>query len=282
MFSSRLLLNLALVIFLAALISLALIINNKEKPASVFSQLNKKDISTVLIEHNNIITQIDNSANTWRITKPVTVEADDFRIQAILNLLNEPVNTYYDIEPSDYKKFSLDPALANLKLGQQEFLFGSTSAVNNMRYVLTNNKLFLVEDTFYPLITAGYKNLMRRYLFDSHTEFTDIRFNDTHVYQNNKASWQADKLQTSADDLKRYVDNWKYIQAYAVTAATAPYSGIKVTFTTAENKVIVRFLQKTDINTVVINPQTGLSYQFDISAFESLTKPGFYSTAEAK
>lgn len=277
MFSSRLLLNLGLVVFLAILISFALFNGSEEINSSSFSSLKKADVNFIHIEHNKKSIKTSKLGDTWNIKEPIHAEADEFRIHTILSILSAADNDYYDINKTDYEKFNLDKPLATLTLNQQKFLFGSTSSVNNKRYVLTNKKLFLIDDTIYPLIASGFKNIMSRKLFPSHTNLREISFDNVRVFQNEKLSWTSKAFMTSSDDLKQFVDNWKHIQAYAVSNATAPYTGTKVTFKIGSNKSIELFLQKTDINTVVINPDLGLSYQFDISAFDSLKKPNYYS-----
>ena len=277
MFSSRLLLNFGLVIFLGLLISLALFNGSEEINTSAFSSLKKTDVNIIQIKRNEKNIKIFQPGSSWNIKEPIHVEADNFRIHSILSILSAADNDYYDINKTDYEKFSLDKPLATLTLNQQEFLFGSTSSVNNKRYVLTNKKLFLIDDTIYPLIASGFKNIMSRKLFSSHVNLSEISFDSVRVYQNKKHSWTSDDLTTSSDELKKFVDNWKHIQAYAVSNAPTPYTGTKVTFKTESKKTIVLFLQKTDINTVVINPDLGLSYQFDNSAFDSLIKPNYYA-----
>ena len=278
MLSSRLLLNLGLVILLALLASLALFNSNEEKSESPFSLLKKNDITSIQINHKETNTQILKSGNIWNITKPVAAEADEFRIHAILAILTSADNNFYDIEKSDYSKFSLSPPFATLTLNKQTFLFGSTSSVNNKRYVLTNNKLFLLDDTFYPLIASGYKNIMRRQLFASNTKLREIKFNKIKVFQNEKSGWQSENQNISSDDLKRFVDNWLFIQAYAITSAQQPYTGTEVIFKTVDNNIFKFLIQKDDMNTTIINPVSGLSYQFDITAFESLTQPTHFSS----
>lgn len=277
MFSSRVWLNLGLIVLLGALISFAVINSSEEEQSSAFSSLKKSDIYSIQIEHKKVVTRIIKSGDTWSIQTPLAVEADEFRIYSILSILSAADNSYYEIDKADYKKFSLDTPLATLTLNQQKFLFGSTSSVNNKRYVLANNKLFLIDDTIYPLVTSGVKNIMSRKLFSSNVNLTKIRFNDINIYKNDKQSWESDNQKVSSDDLKKFVDNWKYIQSYAVTNAATPYSGTSIFFTIDNNKTTELLIQKTGVNTTVINPKLGISYQFDSSAFESLTRTDHYS-----
>lgn len=276
MFSSRILLNLGLIVLLSALIGLAVFNNSEEIQTSSFSSLKVDDVSDITIKYKQKTIEVSKQANTWNIAQP-SVEADEFRIYAVLSILSAAQNNYYDIDISDYKKFSLDKPLATLTLNEQTFRFGSISSVNKKRYVLTNNKLFLIDDTIYPLIVSGFKNIMSRKLFSSGFNINSVKFNNSHVYLNDKNSWETQNKTISPDNLKKFIDNWKHIQAYTVIEAEAPYSGTSVVFNTRDKKAITLIVQKTDINTRVINPELGLSYQFDISAFTSLTDINHYN-----
>lgn len=277
MFSSRIILNIALVLALAGLIGLAVFTAQKDQPVSSLSELTISQVNSIKIKNGDTITHLNKSNNIWKIKQPVTIEADDFRVHAILNILKSGNEKPYTIDNADLKKFSLNPALASITLNQQEILFGTTSAVNDKRYIYTNGKLFLIDDQFYPLITSGYKNLMRRQLFSVNSNISDISFDNTHVYMNSNGSWISDRKNQSSDDLKRYIDNWQHIQAYAVTRSTPPYTGTAVTIKTS-TKTYKFLLTKSEDNTTVINPELGLSYQFDISVFETLTQPDHFIT----
>ncbi|MCK4709757.1 MAG: DUF4340 domain-containing protein [Gammaproteobacteria bacterium] len=276
MFSTRFLLNIGLVIFLAILISIAVLSGKKDKLIPAFSPLNINEIFSVKIMSGESNIELIKSDTKWKIIKPFDIEADDFRIDAIVNIISTKEETHYTVAKADLKKYSLDPPKATLILNQQEFLFGTTSSVNNKRYVLTNNKLFLVDDTFYPLMSSGYKNLIRRQLFDSPIKISEITSDSFHIFKNENKSWQTNKQTISADNLKRFVDNWQFIQAYAVSSAIAPYIGTKVIIKTADGKNIERIISKNDFSTTVTNPELGLSYQFDITAFDSLTQTDYF------
>lgn len=274
MFSSRILLNIALVLALIGLMTLAAITAKNDQPDKVLSSLKINQVNSIKIQSNNTSTKLNKHDEIWTIQQPVNIEADDFRVHAILNILNSDTETPYTIDESDLKKFSLDPALASLTLNHQEILFGTTSAVNDKRYIYTNKKLFLIEDQFYPLITAGYKNLMRRQLFPANSKINDISFGKIHLYKKSNGSWVSEKTTESSDDLKRYIDNWQHIQAYAVTNSSPPYTGTDITIKT-DSKIYRLLLVKSD-NTTVINPELGLSYQFDLTAYEALINPAHF------
>jgi len=279
MFSSRLLLNLGLFLGIIVLALVAYSISQEPEKSSAFSQLSISEITEIKIQHQSKTITLEKDNKNWVITQPIKIEADEFRIQSILNILSSGTDKFYAVDRTDLKKYSLDPPAATLQLNNQVFLFGTTSAIEQKRYILTNNKLFLIDDTFLPLITSGYKNLMRRQLLPTDTKVSEVRINNHRIYKNENGSWISDQGNTSADDLKRYIDNWRHIQAYAVSSASPPYSDNQVEIETS-NGSFTFLLQKTEHNTQVTNPAIGLSYQFDISAFDSLSDFSRFSQNE--
>lgn len=280
--NARNLLNLILFITLIALISFAVLVDDTEDTVSYpVSQLTPDQVTTLEISVDEQPVQMQKTDGLWMIMQPLKIEADEFRVHAILKLLTVKTDQQYDASTLDLNKYSLQPARASLTIDQQTFLFGGVSSVDNRRYLLTNNKLMLVEDTFFPLLSSGYKNLMRRQLMPSNAHISAIELDDYKIYLNPQAAWEVSRKNIadttlSADAVKLFVDNWQHIQAYAVYSAHKPYTGTTVTVHTADSQQYQFILQNTGENTVIINTQLELAYQFDITAHTALTMPDYY------
>jgi hypothetical protein len=279
--NSRLLLNAGLLVSVIVLTTFAFL--HEETPATVrypLSVIKPQQASQINITVKDQTIEIKKEAGQWTIKQPLQVEADEFRLQAILKLLTVSTEQQYDASGLDLKQYALQPPLATLSIDQQTFLFGNVSAVDNKRYLLTNNKLMLVDDTYFSLLSAGYKNLMRRQLLPSSASIQQITFDQFKIYMNEQAAWEvshkdvADKT-LSADAAKLFVDNWQHIQAYAVYSAHKPYKGTHFSIKTS-NHVYPLILQNTGQNTVIINPELNLAYQFDITAHTALLQPDYY------
>lgn len=283
MFSSRLLLNLGLFVAIVILAASAFFLAQEKPATSSFSTLKADEVTSIRIQYNDQTTELVKEGSGWKIIKPVNIDADEFRSQAILNIISKAPEKFYTIEAAALKKYSLDPPLATLKLNQQNFLFGSTSPINQLRYVLSDSKLFLIDDTFFPLITSGFKNLMRRQLLPVNQSIKQLEFVSGRVYKDDKGGWRYERsgspTDISADTLKHFIDNWTHIQAYAVTVAAPPYSGMRFNVKT-DNRTITFFVEKTDSGTVVINPELGLAYQFAATAYVSLTDISSHQPAD--
>lgn len=95
---------------------------------------------------------------------PATPEAalDPRRLRNVLNILNEAVTQSYAAAELDLKEFGLDPPAAVLKLDGHVFEFGASETLSRRRYVLHGDRLYLLTDTHYPLLSRGLGNLLQQ------------------------------------------------------------------------------------------------------------------------
>lgn len=95
----------------------------------------------------------------WRALG-TSAELDPQRLRNVLNILNESVAQEYPATDLDLKEFRLDPPEAVLRLDDHAFHFGANEPLSRRRYVLYMDKLYLLPDTHYPLLSRGLGNLI--------------------------------------------------------------------------------------------------------------------------
>lgn len=98
----------------------------------------------------------------WIASAPPGAALDPQRLRNLLNILNESVTQAYSAAELDLKEFGLDPPAAVLKLDGYTFEFGAGEPLSGRRYVLHENKLYLLTDTHYPLLSRGIGNLLQQ------------------------------------------------------------------------------------------------------------------------
>ena len=106
------LLNLALLLVVTML---ALIIYQSEETSTELDRLSNidigdevTDITSLVIDHNGRRTSLEKSAdNQWQITEPVSIAANNFRINSILKLADAPIHNSYTISELDADKIGL-------------------------------------------------------------------------------------------------------------------------------------------------------------------------------
>lgn len=93
---------------------------------------------------------------------PPEAALDPRRLRNVLNILNEAVTRSYALAGLDLKEFGLDPPAAELKLDGHAFAFGAGEALSGRRYVRYGDRLYLLTDTHYPLLSRGLGNLLQQ------------------------------------------------------------------------------------------------------------------------
>jgi len=169
------LLNLVLLLVVA---TLAFIIYQSEDTSTELDRLSNieiddevTDITSLVIEHNGRRTKLEKNAdNQWQITEPVSIAANNFRINSILKLATAPIHNSYPISQLDADKIGLGSTDAShtersnnttiVSIGDKMLRFGIISPVTNLRYIQVGETVYTIEDVYYPLLSSHFGTLV--------------------------------------------------------------------------------------------------------------------------
>lgn len=278
---NRLLLNLFLFAIVAILAGVIFFVDPGEDKTDTWIPLSKKDITQISIHYGDQIIELMRKKNVWQITQPISVEADQFRIDSLLNILTEKPTQRYRLEDRDLAQYQLKEPLASLVMNDIPIDFGAVAAIEQRRYVRVGQSLALLEDHYYPLISSGYKNLVRRYLLPTDTQIKQIKLPNDNIQKNEQGAWSSTDTDLDADTLKRFIDGWQYIQAFAVQSLPEQLNGTTVVLDLDNPAQTIEFvIEKTDYNTLVHRKDLGLSFQFALTAYDSLLDPKSHQKTE--
>ena len=212
---NRLLLNLFLFTVVALLAGVIFFVDHGEDKTGTLLPLPKKDITAISMRYDDQLIELTRQKNIWQISQPIQVEADQFRIDSLLNILTEKPTQRYNLEARDLSQYQLKEPLASLIINGTQIDFGAVATIEKRRYVRVDQVLALLDDNYYPLISSGYKNLVRRYLLPTDTQIKQVKLPNDNIQKNEKGAWSSTDTELDADTLKRFIDGWQYIQAFA-------------------------------------------------------------------
>ncbi|HEY3487358.1 MAG TPA: hypothetical protein VGL10_04780, partial [Gammaproteobacteria bacterium] len=147
------------------------------------------------------------------------------------------------------------------------------------RYLLFNNKIYLLPDTHYPLLSGGVGGLADDHLLPQSREPIAFAFSDrfSEAYSLNSLSdftvtladkgWELKPAnsQLSADDLQSWVDAWRYARAVYIEQSVPKLSG-------KEQLIKISFKDGSNIDYAVIEKHTSSAlYRADIGLLYHLT-----------
>lgn len=243
---TRWLLNIFLLLVLIALATAVYYSNESQQQKLSLTTIDKHSIQTISIprEHGDI--RLRKQSTDWIVESPYQLPAHAFRVRNLLDLLSTEVDKAYAVDDLDLKQFGLEPPRAIIRFDDTEIQFGKVNPVNLQRYIRVDDKLFLINDQLYPLISSQPSSFVDLSPLAKITGIHKISLPEFSVFKNAQGLWQADKeTQNHADRIQHLIENWQLTQAFGVHG----------------------YMQRTSLGKINIEYTDG-SMQFEITGFE--------------
>ena len=286
--NSRTLANALLLLVLLGFIGFYISTKNKTLDIQRLTSLSLIEINRIQIPRNDK-TDIILHKNTsvageaiWHMVKPYTIKAHQFRVNTLLGLSQTPINESYNINTLRLQDYALDKPRARIIFNSSEISFGKNNPLNNKRYLKIDNKLALVNDEIYPLVSAQAATFVDLRLLPD-KQISALTLPDIKIQKTDTAHWKsASKTITnnalSADQIQTLLDNWRSAQAFAVHRymPRKKLGMIKITFDTGD----INFkLTDDDPWLILARPDLGIEYHLHSSLKQQLFGP-FSSNAQ--
>lgn len=91
----------------------------------------------------------------WFMVKPESAPANTKALQQLLTFLAEPIQTEYQAEGKNLSDFGLDDTAIRVRFNQVEYTLGKLNPLNHYRYVLHDERILLVNEVVYELLSRG-------------------------------------------------------------------------------------------------------------------------------
>jgi hypothetical protein len=278
--SRRNLLNLGLLILVAALVLVTVYEPGKQPPPTVkLTNLNKKDIHRIKIERpqgDTIVLQRqgDDEDEHWELLKPYKLPASDFKVGELLRLADAESHAQRDLSNLDKSKFGLDKPRASLVFNDNPpLLFGDTDPVTKRRYVAYKNTLHLITDTFYYQLGRHATGFADTALLPGKQTITGLELPELKLQMSDKG-WQLQPPQpdVSRDRLNELADNWKYAHALRVEPFTQKKGKTHATLkiTRGDNQILTFVIISRKPKFVLARPRLGVQYELSPDQYQEL------------
>ncbi|VAW69327.1 hypothetical protein MNBD_GAMMA09-1656 [hydrothermal vent metagenome] len=269
--NSRNLINLALLVLLLLGVFL---INNNNEPVKTqrLTALNIDRINEIEIPRTqgNSILFHKNESSIWTMDKPYNIKAHPFRINTLLGLTQIPVDKTYDTRELELSQYALAPPRASIKFNNTVVNFGKTNPVNNLRYFQVNNKLALVSEQLYPLVSAQAASFIDLSLLPDNFNINKIETPQASIQRDNNGQWQSTGTPPlSADQIQNLLQNWRSTQAFAVHKYLERKQLGKIKIYD-KSRNITFTISDTDPWLILARPDTGIEYHLDKSQKDRL------------
>lgn len=272
------LLNLGLLALIGVLVLFTVYEPGIEKPveAPALLQLDKTAVKQITITRDGQqdIKLVRQENGHWQMTAPIQHAADQFRIDSLLRITTLRSLTHFTAELDKLAAYQLDKPRVTLLLNHQtRIAFGSSTPLDQRRYVMVNDQIHLITDTLYYHLIGSFPTFLRKQLLDEGSSI------ETLLLPELKLNWQEERWQLdpkpesfSADQVTRLIDQWKFASAMEIKAYDKK-PGEKITLQLTDNEEPLEFLltsQQPDL--ILARPALGIQYHLDASSAERLLK----------
>jgi hypothetical protein len=269
------LLNLVLFLVVVALASIIYFSEEQSTELEKISNSKLSAISTIKIQHNQNTTTIIKSANAhWKITEPVAVDANEFRINSILKLLNAPVHNQYSLDEINTSDTGLAKPLTTIQFNNHTIEFGIINPATNLRYIKFKNTVYTIEDVYYPLLSSHFGTLVSLNLLPADSKIEKLVLANQTIAKDDNGLWQSNS-KMSADNINRTLDHWRNDQAFGVHKymQRGEELGEVFVYLEGQQQPLTYVITDTDPWLILARPEIGLEYHLDIEAYNNLITP---------
>ncbi len=272
--SNKNILNLSLFIIVCALANLIYFSETKVTLLSPLSDVEIASINKITIQHNNAETIIEKQYNDeWIINKPTVIDANNFRINSILKLINAPVHSQYQLNEIDPGLIGLDNPTTTITFDKNIILFGIINPATGLRYVQFKNIIYTLEDVYFPLISSHFSTLVSLNLIPTDSKVIKLILINQTISQNDDGLWQSN-ISIAADNVAKTIDSWQTTQAFGIHEYLGRENLGDVFVYTDKQPAVISY-QITDVDPwlIIARPELGLEYHLNLEAYDQLITP---------
>lgn len=278
--SSRLLLNLTL---LAIVLGLALFValapdKTQTGAGNTISNLDINSVKHATLRRNNkIIIELELVDGNWNITKPFNYAASKFQVTSLLSIANEKSSVTIDPEQHNLEKFGLKKPIYELDIDNTNFKFGSTDPLHFRRYVMSGNKIFLIDDRKYRFLVQEPGRYVRKKLLPHDANIVRLQTGEFDM-QKRQQDWTLapENPGISADDKNRLIELWQNAQAVNtgtwISSDDAIRQSVKITLSdnTVIEFTIARHTNENQDNIHLIMEDPGLVFEIPAGLYQKM------------
>ena len=274
---SRLLLNIALLVLVTVLAVFIYFSYQKEQQQQASTQLTElsaDDITRISILHKQRKIVLEKIDDDWRMLEPISINANAFRIDTLMKMLNAASHIDYDAGELDLHKYGLANVSTAISFNDTQIIFGITNPVNNYRYVRVGNRVHLMDDHFYPILSSQTGTLVARELLPQSAQIQKLVLPEQTLTRDEKGNWHSSG-DTSADEINETLRNWKNSQAFGVHNYNQRESlGTIEVHLTNETEPVVLQVTDTEPWLIIARPDMDIEYHFNLEFYDGLLRPG--------
>jgi len=208
-------LNAALLAAVAALALLAWFNPGAKSDEHRLSLLKAGDVNNIQLRIGSAqAAALKRIASDWMMTAPLATRADNAQVQRLLDILQATSRDRY--APIGLARYGLNEPAASITINNETFSFGAINEMSREQYVGTKDGVYLVPLRYGAALPRSPLQLVSKQIFSADDAPVAFSFREFQVAGEN-GKWQlTPPTQASADDIQRWVDEWRLAMALNV------------------------------------------------------------------
>lgn len=209
--------------------------------------------------------ELQRSDGDWALVQPQHGRTNPFVINEILRILN--AKNHQSLPPEAVKqlgRYGLDKPKARLQLDQLQILFGDTSPVSQLQYVLLQNRVAMIDSAYYWSTVRSHSDFFSNRLIEKNRNPIALSLPKARLSLEN-GTWQTypEQKDLSADSIKQLIDHWRYAQALSVKKYrdTRIMDWVRLSFKNEKAQLRIGILSRSP-ELVLYRPDEKLQYHF--------------------
>ena len=270
----RLLTNLMLLVIVITLGFFIYLKKNEPLDNHRLTLLEKNSITQIEIRHRARVTTLEKSGKHWRMTQPIKIDANDFRINTLLDMLASTSLATYPAATLALEKYELDSVQTSITFNDTTIAFGSVNPVNHNRYVMIGDRVHLVADMYYPLISSQLGALISQTLLPRDAVVNRLALPEQTLSRTD-TGWQSSDPDIHTDAIVETINHWRNSQAFGAHTYN-PRSSLGKIEVDIDGKDEPLVFEITDIEPwlIIARPALDIEYHFNLEFYDRLLRPG--------
>jgi hypothetical protein len=151
-------------IFLAIMVATLALLNfwPQESGYIPLTNTNPDDITSITISSKQRQLQFNKNNQQWVLPALPDADIEAETISRLLGIVKTHSHRQFLNNENNQAVFGLSPPKYSLKLNQLEIQFGSTDPVQQLRYILVNNRIHLINDLYLQFLLADEKYFFKK------------------------------------------------------------------------------------------------------------------------
>jgi len=270
----RLLLNLVLLIAVAALIAVVYFepgIEAPETPAAL-TTLDRAAVTRIRVERADDALELERRGEQWWVLGEPELPADPLQVDNLLRMTAATPRRSYATTELDLKQLGLDPAPVTVRFDDTAIAVGGTDPLEGLRYVQVGGRVALIPDEYHNTLQGKRTQLASRRLLPEGADIIALALPERRLRQRDDGGWDIDPPLEgiSADAAQKLVQAWQHASALWVSAYTAAEGATPVSVELADGTTIAFELRRSDRGVELARADLRLQYNLPEATANSL------------